>query len=54
VNPVLFVALVGALGVIVCWGAAQIMRWAMDRVRRREEERRGGFIDPIDFSRRRL
>jgi hypothetical protein len=54
VNPVLFVALVGALCVIACWLGAQIMRWAMDRARRREAERRGGFVDPLDFSRRRL
>jgi hypothetical protein len=53
-NPLLRVAFVLALMVIVCWSGAQIMRWAMERSRRREAERRGGTIDAIDFSRRRL
>jgi hypothetical protein len=53
VNPVLFIALIAASGVILCWAGAQVMRWSMERTRRREAERRGGLID-VDFSRRRL
>ena len=52
-NPVLFVALIAALAVILCWAGAQVMRWSIERTRRREAARRGGLID-VDFSRRRL
>jgi hypothetical protein len=51
VNPVLFVALVVACCVIVCWSAVNIPPRVLAYRRRKRAERRGGLVD---FSRRRL
>lgn len=53
-SPLLAAAFGVVLLVIVCWSGAQAWRWVEKRARRRGEDRRGGLIEPVDFSRRRL